>query len=60
MRTDENHLRYLGKPSDQQLVWEGPENSLVFDREGLSNTLLNLDQPCFAVRKEGRIGLTNE
>jgi len=59
MTTDEN-LRYLGKPSDQSLVWEGPENSLVFDVAGMSSTLLNLDKPCFAVRREGQVGLTNE
>jgi len=60
MGTDENNLRYLGKPSDQQLVWEGPEKSLVFDAEGVSKALLNLDRPCYVVRKEGQIGLSNE
>ncbi len=59
MTTDKS-LRYLGKPSDQRLVWEGPENSVLFDIEGITRTLLNLDQPCFAVRREGQVGLSNE
>ncbi|MFH2131030.1 MAG: PfaD family polyunsaturated fatty acid/polyketide biosynthesis protein [bacterium] len=60
MKTEDNRLHYFGKLSEQPFVWEGPETSLAFDSEGVSRVLLNLDQPCFAVRKEGQIGLTNE
>ena len=60
MSSDKNIARHFGKPSEQQLDWEGPTTSLRFDAEGISATLLNLDQPCFTVRKEGQIGLSNE
>ncbi len=60
MTSDENSLTYLGLPSEQKLAWEGPEQSLAFDPEAISETLLNLEKPCYAVRSEGRIGLSNE
>jgi len=60
MSSDENNLRHFGKPSERLLDWEGPASSLMFDGDGISAALLNLDRPCYAVRKEGRVGLTNE
>lgn len=60
MTSGENDLAYFGLPSEQLLAWEGPGESLVFDLDSISAVLLNLEKPCFVVRQEGRIGLTNE
>jgi len=60
MKPENNNLQHLGMPSEQLLAWEGPDTSLTFDADGISAALLDLERPCYAVRKEGRIGLTNE
>jgi trans-AT polyketide synthase/acyltransferase/oxidoreductase domain-containing protein len=55
-----NALRFFGNPSNQNPVWQGPLNSIAFDENGIKAKLLNLEQPCYVVRKQGRIGITNE
>lgn len=60
MRSDEKSLTYHGLPSQLQLGWEGPEGSVAFDPEGIAAALQNLAEPCYAVRVDGRVGLSNQ
>nr|WP_214662646.1 PfaD family polyunsaturated fatty acid/polyketide biosynthesis protein [Amazonocrinis nigriterrae] len=40
--------------------WQGVLNSVSFDEVGIESKLLNLDKPCYIIRYEGKIGVTNE
>lgn len=60
MTSEQNGLVFLGLPSQQQFAWEGPEDSVVFDFNGVQAVLEDLEKPCFAIRIDGRIGLTGE
>ncbi|OQY56811.1 MAG: 2-nitropropane dioxygenase [Candidatus Parabeggiatoa sp. nov. 2] len=57
---NDNGLQFFGNPSLINPVWQGPLNSIAFDENGIKAKLLNLEQPCYVVRKQGRIGITNE
>jgi hypothetical protein len=57
---NDNGLQFFGNPSSQNPVWQGPLNSIAFDENGIKAKLLNLEQPCYVVRKQSRIGITNE
>ncbi|MFB2976447.1 PfaD family polyunsaturated fatty acid/polyketide biosynthesis protein [Microseira sp. BLCC-F43] len=56
----ENGLCFSGHPNSQNPVWQGALNSVAFDQEGIKGKLLNLVKPCYIVRKQGQIGITNE
>jgi PfaD family protein len=60
MTPNTNGLRFAGSSGDQRQVWKGPLNSIAFDKAGLQTKLLNLEQPCYVVRYEGRIGVANQ
>jgi trans-AT polyketide synthase/acyltransferase/oxidoreductase domain-containing protein len=55
-----NGLRFLGQTSSQNPVWQGPLNSIAFDEKSIKATLLNLNQPCYVIRKQDQIGITNK
>ena len=40
------------------VFWSGDQHSLQFDSDGTYAVLEQIDQPCFVVRAEDRIGLT--
>ncbi len=54
-----NQISFSGYHS-QNPIWIGSDNSIAFDAESIKLKLLNLDQPCYFVRKQGQIGVTNE
>lgn len=60
MIVNEKSLTYHGLPSKQQFVWEGPEEALVFEPDGIAEALKNMDQPCYVVRHQGRIGVSSQ
>ena len=41
-------------------VWQGSLNTISFDGNGIKAKLLNLDKPCYIIRIEDKIGVTNE
>ena len=41
-------------------TWRGSPGSVAFDPVGIKTKLLNLTQPCYAVRVGDKIGITNE
>ncbi|QSJ16133.1 PfaD family polyunsaturated fatty acid/polyketide biosynthesis protein [Nostoc sp. UHCC 0702] len=45
---------------EQNQILPGVFNSVAFDEDGIKTKLLNLDQPCYIIRHEGKIGVTNE
>ncbi len=58
--SNNNGLKYLGQTGNNNPVWQGPLNSIAFDEKGIKAKLLNLAQPCYVVRQQGQIGITND
>ncbi|HIK07004.1 MAG TPA: PfaD family polyunsaturated fatty acid/polyketide biosynthesis protein [Trichormus sp. M33_DOE_039] len=56
----DNHLKLLNSFDGKKQFWQGSLDTLVFDEAGIKVKLLNLDQPCYIVRVQGKIGVTNE
>ncbi|GAX34613.1 PfaD family polyunsaturated fatty acid/polyketide biosynthesis protein [Nodularia sp. NIES-3585] len=44
----------------QNQVWQGSLNTISFDGNGIKAKLLNLDKPCYIIRIEDKIGVSNE
>ena len=40
--------------------WQGSLNTISFDGNGIKAKLLNLDKPCYIIRVEDKIGVSNE
>ncbi|MFC2045947.1 PfaD family polyunsaturated fatty acid/polyketide biosynthesis protein [Chloroflexota bacterium] len=59
MTTNNSGLLFFGKNNLQSQVWQGPAESIAFDAAGIRSTLLNSGQPCYVVRNQNRIGITN-
>ncbi|MFQ4140981.1 PfaD family polyunsaturated fatty acid/polyketide biosynthesis protein [Chlorogloeopsis sp. ULAP02] len=60
LRQNSNALKFSEVFSHQNHVWQGSLDSVSFDKEGIKAKLLNLNKPCYVVRFEGEIGVTNE
>lgn len=56
----DNGIKFLGYSSTQNPVWKGTLSSVAFDQPGIQTKVLNLDRPCYVVRKSGQIGITND
>jgi PfaD family protein len=54
-----NGLEFFGQNNLQNQGWQGPVESIAFDAAGVKAKLLNLEQPCYVVRQQGRIGVSN-
>jgi PfaD family protein len=57
--TKPNNLKISNSFYSHQ-IWQGSLNSISFDEQGIKNKLLNLNKPCYVIRIEGKIGVTNE
>ncbi|QXE26269.1 PfaD family protein [Richelia sinica FACHB-800] len=42
------------------IIWSGDINTVSFDADGIKSKLMNLDKPCYIVKKQEQIGITNE
>ncbi len=60
MTTNDEGLEFFGKNHLQNQGWQGPTESIAFDVAGIKDRLLNLDRPCYVIRSQNRIGMTNE
>ncbi|MDM9385363.1 PfaD family polyunsaturated fatty acid/polyketide biosynthesis protein [Chlorogloeopsis sp. ULAP01] len=60
LRQNLNDLKFSDIFSHHNQVWQGSLDSVSFDKEGIKTKLLNLDKPCYIIRLEGEIGVTNE
>lgn len=49
----------LGVSRSQNQAWKGHLDFVAFDEMGIKDRLLNLHQPCYVLRDQGRIGMTN-
>lgn len=58
--TSSSVLNFAGIQAGNQALWKGALNSIAFDPIGIQTKLLTLDKPCYVVRYEGHIGVTNE
>ncbi|MBD2626029.1 PfaD family polyunsaturated fatty acid/polyketide biosynthesis protein [Trichormus variabilis] len=55
-----NSLKISPLFSHNHQPWQGNINSVSFDAEGIKFKLRNLEKPCYIVKKEEQIGVTNE
>ncbi len=51
---------FYGSDDSMQASWQGPIESILYELEEIREVLLNLEQPVFVVRHQGRIGITNQ
>jgi PfaD family protein len=58
-KTSQN-LKFSNFLPNHNQIWQGSLDSVSFDEEGIKAKLLNLDKPCYIIRVEGQIGVTNE
>ncbi|MBF1987914.1 PfaD family polyunsaturated fatty acid/polyketide biosynthesis protein [Fischerella thermalis] len=55
----ENGLEFYGSPCNFNQVWKGSLDCVAFEASRIKEKLLSLDQPCYIVRVDGKIGVTN-
>ena len=53
-----NFIRFLGK-STNNYMWQGELESIAFTETEIKSNLLQLEQPCYFLKKSGIIGVTN-
>ncbi|OKH12383.1 2-nitropropane dioxygenase [Fischerella major NIES-592] len=58
-KTSQN-LKFSTFLPNHNQIWQGSLDSVSFDEEGIKAKVLNLDKPCYIVRIESQIGVTNE
>ena len=44
----------------QNQIWKGSLDCVSFDRDGIKDKLLTLNKPCYIIRTDGNIGVTND
>jgi trans-AT polyketide synthase, acyltransferase and oxidoreductase domains len=59
-QTKDNGLRFSGSPCVQGPMWVGSLDSIAFEPQAIHRELSNLEKPCYLVRYQGQIGVTNE
>jgi trans-AT polyketide synthase, acyltransferase and oxidoreductase domains len=59
INSHDNGLNFHAFSFYQNQTWKGSLDCVSFDRESIRNKLLNLTQPCYIIRTEGKIGVTN-
>ncbi len=60
LNKNNNGLQLSGYFHQQNQDWQGILACVSFNQAGIKANLLNLDKPCYIVRCEGQIGVTNE
>jgi trans-AT polyketide synthase, acyltransferase and oxidoreductase domains len=60
LKKSANSLKISQFFHNQNQVWQGSLDSISFDEEGIKLKLLNINKPCYVIRFEGQIGVTNE
>lgn len=55
-----NSLKFLNYFESNKQFWQGDLDTLFFDEAGIKSKILNLDKPCYIIKYEGKIGVTNE
>ncbi|HEY9667460.1 MAG TPA: PfaD family polyunsaturated fatty acid/polyketide biosynthesis protein [Coleofasciculaceae cyanobacterium] len=53
-------LKYFGDFYSQKQAWNGSLDKVSFEQADVKAKLLDLSQPCYVVRVEGKIGVTHE
>ncbi|UKP00688.1 PfaD family polyunsaturated fatty acid/polyketide biosynthesis protein [Nostoc sp. UHCC 0870] len=53
-------MKILKGFDSQKQVWQGSLDTLSFDESGIKLKILNLDKPCYVLRIDGKIGVTND
>ncbi|BAZ68886.1 MAG: PfaD family polyunsaturated fatty acid/polyketide biosynthesis protein [Pelatocladus maniniholoensis HA4357-MV3] len=56
----ENGLEFYGSPYNFNQVWKGSLDCVAFDPTTIKEKLLALDQPCYIVKLDNKIGVTND
>jgi PfaD family protein len=58
-KTSQN-LKFSNFLPNHHQIWQGSLDSVSFDEEDIKAKLLNLDKPCYIIKVESQIGVTNE
>jgi trans-AT polyketide synthase, acyltransferase and oxidoreductase domains len=56
----DNQLRWPIDVSQPEFNWQGLLESVSWDTVGIQKKLNNIEQPCYIVRQNGKIGVTHE
>ncbi|MGJ5675967.1 MAG: PfaD family polyunsaturated fatty acid/polyketide biosynthesis protein [Nostochopsis sp.] len=56
----DNGLEFYSSPCNFNQVWKGSLDCVAFDPNTIKEKLLTLDQPCYIVKVDGKIGVTND
>ena len=56
----DNKIQFLGTTNPNNPIWRGNLNTIAFEPEAIKTKLLNLAKPCYFIRKQGQIGVTND
>lgn len=56
----DNGLNFHAFSFYQNQTWKGSLSCVSFDPQSIRNKLLSLNQPCYIIRHEGKIGVTND
>ncbi|MGD1911159.1 MAG: PfaD family polyunsaturated fatty acid/polyketide biosynthesis protein [Rivularia sp. (in: cyanobacteria)] len=59
LNKENNELIFHGSSSVRNRVWKGSVSCISFDPDGIKEQLLETDKPCYIVRVEDKIGVTN-
>lgn len=60
MNDTKNKLQFLGTNHHHNPVWQGDLNTIAFAPEAIKTKLLNLAKPCYFLRQQGQIGVSND
>jgi trans-AT polyketide synthase, acyltransferase and oxidoreductase domains len=56
----DNSLNFRAFSFYQNQTWKGVLSCVSFDPDSIRNKLLSLNEPCYIIRHEGKIGVTND
>ncbi|BAZ39246.1 2-nitropropane dioxygenase, NPD [Calothrix sp. NIES-4101] len=60
VNSQENGLIFPNFSFYQNQIWKGSLDCVSFDRHSIKDKLLTLNKPCYIVRLDGNIGVTND
>lgn len=55
-----NNLTFSPNLLTPKQTWQGELNSVSFEKMAIKEKFLNLDKPCYIIKIDGQIGITNE
>jgi PfaD family protein len=60
LNKQDNGLAFFGPPCNFHQVWKGSLDCVSFELNNIKDKLLAIDKPCYIVRVNGKIGVSND